>query len=50
MRVVLQVVDKASVKVGNEVVGKINKGYLLFVGILTIVLGRVEKKLNYFKS
>ncbi len=24
--------------------------YLLFVGILTIVLGRVEKKLNYFKS
>ena len=24
--------------------------YLLFVGILTIVLGRVEKKLDYFKS
>ncbi|MBP3434884.1 MAG: amino acid ABC transporter permease [Clostridia bacterium] len=24
--------------------------YLLFVGILTIVLGRVEKKLNYFRS
>ena len=24
--------------------------YLLFVGILTIVLGRIEKKLDYFKS
>ena len=24
--------------------------YLIFVGILTIVLGRVEKKLDYFKS
>ena len=24
--------------------------YLLFVGILTIILGRVEKKLNYFRS
>ena len=24
--------------------------YLLFVGILTIVLGKVEKKLSYFKS
>ena len=24
--------------------------YLLFVGILTIVLGRVEKKLSYFRS
>jgi len=24
--------------------------YLIFVGLLTIVLGRVEKKLNYFRS
>ena len=24
--------------------------YLLFVGILTVVLGRVEKKLSYFKA
>jgi polar amino acid transport system permease protein len=24
--------------------------YLLFVGILTIVLGRLEKKLSYFRS
>jgi len=24
--------------------------YLIFVGILTIVLGKIEKKLDYFKS
>ena len=24
--------------------------YLLFVGLLTILLGRLEKKLNYFRS
>ena len=24
--------------------------YLIFVGLLTIILGRVEKKLDYFKS
>jgi len=24
--------------------------YLLFVGILTIVLGKAEKKLSYFRS
>ena len=24
--------------------------YLIFVGILTIVLGKVEKKLSYFRS
>ena len=24
--------------------------YLIFVGILTIILGRVEKKLSYFRS
>ena len=24
--------------------------YLVFVGILTIVLGKIEKKLDYFKS
>lgn len=33
MRVVLQVVDNANVKVNNEVVGSINKGYLLLVGV-----------------
>ena len=24
--------------------------YLIFVGLLTIILGRVEKKLDYFKA
>ena len=33
MRVVLQVVDNASVEVENKLVGCINKGYLLLVGI-----------------
>lgn len=33
MRIVLQVVNKASVEVENKIVGKINKGYLLLVGI-----------------
>ena len=33
MKVVLQVVDKATVTVDNEVVGSINKGYLLLVGV-----------------
>lgn len=33
MRVVLQVVDQAKVEVENKIVGSINKGYLLFVGI-----------------
>lgn len=33
MRVVLQVVEKASVEVENKIIGKINKGYLLLVGI-----------------
>lgn len=33
MRVVLQVVDNANVKVNNEVIGSINKGYLLLVGV-----------------
>ena len=33
MRVVLQVVDNASVEVEGKVVGSINKGFLLFVGI-----------------
>lgn len=33
MRIVLQVVKKASVEVENKIVGKINKGYLLLVGI-----------------
>lgn len=33
MRVVLQVVDRASVEVNNKVVGNINKGYLLLVGV-----------------
>ena len=33
MRVVLQVVDNANVKVNDEVVGSINRGYLLLVGV-----------------
>lgn len=33
MRVVLQVVDNANVKVNNEVIGSISKGYLLLVGV-----------------
>lgn len=33
MRVVLQVVDKAKVEVDNKVVGSIDKGYLLLVGV-----------------
>ena len=33
MRVVLQVVDSANVKVNSEVVGGIGRGYLLLVGI-----------------
>ena len=33
MRVVLQVVNEASVVVNKQVVGSINKGYLLLVGI-----------------
>lgn len=31
MKVVLQVVSKASVKVKNKTIGKINKGYVLYV-------------------
>ena len=33
MRVVLQVVDNAKVDINGETQGKINKGYLLLVGI-----------------
>lgn len=33
MRVVLQVVDGAKVEIDNKVVGSINKGYLLLVGV-----------------
>ena len=33
MRVVLQVVDEAKVEIDNKVVGSINKGYLLLVGV-----------------
>lgn len=33
MRVVLQVVDEAKVEINNKVVGSINKGYLLLVGV-----------------
>lgn len=34
MRLLLQKVSKASVTVGSETVGQIDKGYLLFLGIL----------------
>lgn len=33
MRVVLQVVDKAKVEVNDKIVGSIEKGYLLLVGV-----------------
>lgn len=33
MKVVLQIVDEASVKVDNKVIGEIKKGYMLLVGI-----------------
>lgn len=33
MKVVLQIVDEASVKVDNKVIGEIQKGYMLLVGI-----------------
>ena len=33
MRVVLQVVDKASVEVDNKIVSSVEKGYLLLVGV-----------------
>ena len=33
VRVVLQVVDEAKVEIDNKVVGSINKGYLLLVGV-----------------
>lgn len=55
MRVVLQVVDNASVKVNNEVVGCINRGYLLLVGVFeeddednTIKLAEKISKLRVF--
>ena len=33
MRVVLQVVDEAKVEIDNKIVGNIDKGYLLLVGV-----------------
>ena len=33
MKVVLQVVDNANVKVNGEIIGSINRGYLLLVGV-----------------
>lgn len=57
MKVVLQVVKKASVEVNNKIVGQINKGYLLLVGIFeeddeTSVLKMADKicKLRVFKD
>ena len=34
MKVVLQIAEKASVKVGKDIVGEIGRGYLLLVGII----------------
>ena len=34
MKVVLQVVEKAHVEIGGRIVGKINKGFLLLVGVI----------------
>jgi len=42
MRVVIQRVKKAQVKVNNKLVGKINKGILAFVGI-----GKNDNKLDF---
>lgn len=57
MKVVLQVVKKASVEVENKIVGQINKGYLLLVGIFeeddeANVLKMADKicKLRVFKD
>jgi len=33
VKIVLQVVDNASVEIGSEIIGKIGKGYLLLVGV-----------------
>ena len=44
MRLVVQRVSKASVKVNNKVVGKIDKGLMVLVGIKT---GDTEKEADY---
>ena len=57
MRVILQVVDNAKVKIDNKVVGSINKGYLLLVGVYesdeeinAIKLAEKIAKLRVFKD
>ena len=57
MRVILQVVDNAKVEIDNKVVGSINKGYLLLVGVYesdeeinAIKLAEKIAKLRVFKD
>ena len=57
MKVVLQVVRKASVEVDNKIIGEIEKGYLLFVGVFeddneekAIKLADKISKLRVFKD
>lgn len=57
VRVVLQIVDNAKVEIDNEVVGSIDKGYLLLVGVFekdeeinAIKLAEKVAKLRVFKD
>ncbi len=57
MKVVLQVVRKASVEVDSKIIGEIGKGYLLFVGVFeddseekVIKLADKISKLRVFKD
>lgn len=49
MRLIVQKVSKSSVKIDGEVVGKINKGYMVLVGITDgddeILVGKMVDKL-----
>lgn len=57
MKVVLQIVDEASVKVDDRIVGEIKKGYLLLVGVFqgdndnnAIKMAEKISKLRIFKD